>query len=211
MTENLPAMERRDPSELGRLTSEIFERHATHGKRKVIAETYRDRLNTLLANVSEENKERIGIKLQKLGVTIGSYVSEYGSRFSDFVNNIVQWPLQRADKNTPKDLFYQISLARAQAWGDFAVNTTKTATAERNAYKNHFWSAALATAPAGAAYGAFVGATSLEGAKYGLLVGGLHGALIGAGAGAAIGGAYSLGIRLKDRIMGPPIAYYAQR
>lgn len=64
--------------------------------------------------------------------------AEYGARFGDFINNIINWPMIRATPDYPKDKFYQIELAQAKAWGGFARDTTRTATAERTGYRDLF-------------------------------------------------------------------------
>ncbi len=158
----------------------------------------------------QEKRDTMAVHLQKIMVDIRGYVSEYGARFSDFIRNVVMWPMIHATRDFPKDKNYQISLARAKAWGEFAVNTTKTATAERTAYKENFLPSAIIGGETGILPGMFVGASLglVEGTKYGLVTGGAYGAAIGAAAGAVIGGAISLGLRLKDRIMGPPAVYY---
>ncbi|HCM82498.1 MAG: Phist protein (Pf-fam-b) [Microgenomates group bacterium GW2011_GWC1_43_11] len=115
-----------------------------------------------------------------------------------------------ADPTYPKDKYYQLALARAKAWTGFAGDTTKTATSERNALKKHFLPAALTGAGYGSVGGAAVAIAvgASQGAKVGVAVAGLEGAAVGAGLGALIGGISSLAKRIKDKIIGPPVAYY---
>ncbi len=191
----------------------IFERRAHHGERHLILETYQKKFEEILEHLPKEKRNTTAIQLQRLSVTIGGSIAEYSSRLSDFVRNIVNWPMVAAVEDFPKDKYYQIELARAQAWGEFAVNTTKTATAERMAYRDHFLPNALVGAGTLGSLGLVGGlaAGALEGGKVGLL-GGLQGAAIGAAVGAAVGGAIggasSLVLRVKDMFLGPPAAYY---
>lgn len=119
----------------------------------------------------------------------------------------------RATSDFPKDKYYQMGLARAKAWGGFARDTTRTATAERFAFRDHFLPSAIIGAEGGAFLGAFASipvgviAGAKLGAEVGLLAGAgtaVGGALLGAG----IGGLSTLLVRLQDRIIGPPVAYY---
>lgn len=188
----------------------IFDRKATTGERNLIVDTYKHKFEKLLETLPKEKRDNVAIKLQKLGVKIGAYMSEYGARISDVVRNIVLWPMIAATDDFPKDKYYQIELARAKAWGEFARDTTKTATAERMAYRNHFLPSTLAGIVPGGIFGFMSGVTfgAVEGTKYGVMTGGMYGAGIGAAAGAVIGGLTSLGMAIKDRLIGPPVLYY---
>jgi len=190
---------------------QIFERRATHGERKLILESYQSKFDKLLETLPKEKRDTTAIKIQKFGVKIGAYLSEYGARFSDFVRNVFVWPMIAATEDFPKDKYYQIELARAKAWGDFARDTTITATAERMAYRDFFLPNALVGAGTAGTLGLFgglaVGAT--EGTKIGVVTGGLYGAAIGAAVGAAIGGGTALVLQIKDRLLGPPVLYYS--
>lgn len=192
--------------------NEIFERRATKGERKLILETYETKLDALIQKMPKEQQDNIAIKLQKILTTIRGVFAEYGARITDFARKVFLWPMIRAGKDFPKDKYYQIELGRAKAWGEFAKDTTKTATAERTAYRDHFLSTVASHAGVvGAVLGAggIIGGAATEGAKIGAIVGlGIQGAAVGAVAGGILGGAYSAGLFLKDKIMGPPIVYY---
>lgn len=178
-------------------------------------ETYADKFRELVNTLPPEKRDTTAIQLQKIFVKLGSIFSEYGTRFSDFVNNIINWPMIRATPDFPKDKYYQMGLARAKAWGGFARDTTKTATAERFAFRDHFLPSAVIGAEQGAVVGGMltvpfifsVAAGTAEGAKAGLLAG-AAGVAGGALLGGALGGATALIMRLKDRIIGPPVVYY---
>lgn len=189
---------------------EVFERRATKGERKLILELYEQKFEQLLATLPKANRDTMAIKIQKFGVKIGAYISEYGARFSDYIRNIFVWPMIAATRDFPKDKYYQIELARAKAWGEFGRDTTKTATQERMAYRNHFLHSALTGVGQGSIFGALGGAlfAASEGAKIGFMGGGLYGAAIGAAVGGTIGGAVSLTLAIKDRLLGPPVIYY---
>lgn len=190
---------------------EVFERRATKGEQKLIIKTYQKKLEALVQKMPAEQQKDIAIKIQKGITVIRGAFAEYGARFIDFMRKIFLWPMIRVDKDFPKDKYYQIELARAKAWGEFGMDTTKTATAERTAYRDHFLSTSLSHAQA---VGASVGVSSalwgaLEGAKIGTVVGlGAQGAAAGAVVGGIAGGAYSLSLFMKDKIMGPPTAFY---
>ncbi|MFZ5534767.1 MAG: hypothetical protein ACOY3M_01280 [Patescibacteria group bacterium] len=189
----------------------IFERRATKGERKLILETYETKFDALLQKLPKEQQENIMVKIQKVLTTIRGVFSEYGARITDFARKVFLWPMIAADKDFPKDKYYQIELARAKAWGEFAKDTTKTATAERTAYRDHFASTVVSHAQVLGAGGAIgmVGLGVAEGAKIGAVAGlGLQGAAVGAIAGGILGGAYSFGLFVKDKIVGPPVVYY---
>lgn len=202
---------------LAALIEDVFERRiataSVKPERRLIMETYAEKFREIVNTLPPEKRDTTAIQLQKIFVKLGSVFSEYGARFSDFVNNIINWPMIRATTDFPKDKHYQMGLARAKAWGGFALDTTKTATAERFAYRDHF----LPSAVIGAEQGALVGgAMSIPiaiglgadlGAKTGLLAG-AAGVAGGALLGGALGGATALIMRLKDRIIGPPVVYY---
>lgn len=189
----------------------VFERRAMKGERKLILELYQQKFEQLIATLPKEKQDAMAIKIQKLGVKIGGYISEYSARFSDYIRNVFVWPMVAATEDFPKDKYYQIELARAKAWGEFAHDTTKTATNERMAYRNHFLHSALTGAGQGGIFGALTGAVlaASEGAKIGLLGGGLYGAAVGAAVGGALGGVLSLTLAVKDRLLGPPVLYYS--
>lgn len=200
---------------LDELIAEVFDRKAKRNgeKRLLILETYQQKFENLVEKMPPENQDTLMVNLQKIGMTIRGTFAEYGARITDFVRNIVVWPMIRTAPDFPKDKYYQIQLARTKAWTGFAGNTVKTATAERLAYRDHFLPSAVIGAESGALFGTFwgipagilIGAT--EGAKVGLAVG-AGGVAAGAGLGAILGGGASLIMRLKDRMIGPPIAYY---
>lgn len=191
---------------------EIFERRATKGERKLILETYETKLDALIQKLPKEQQDNIAIKLQKILTTIRGVFAEYGARITDFARKVFLWPMIRAGKDFPKDKYYQIELGRAKAWGEFAKDTTNTATAERTAFRDHFFSTAVSHAGVVGAVlgtGGIIGGAATEGAKIGAIVGlGIQGAAVGAVAGGILGGAYSAGLFLKDKIMGPPVVYY---
>lgn len=212
MGEGQVFVEKEQRSSLPSLIADVFDRRVENYRkdRKLIRETYEQKFASLLETIPRESRDTTAIKIQKVLVKIGGFFSEYGARLSDFVRNVVMWPMVRATRDFPKDKYYQIGLARAKAWGEFARDTTKTATAERMAYRNHFLPAAVVGAEIGAAAVSLpvaVGVGIAEGAKYGLIAG-AQGALIGGAVGGAIGGAVSLALKLKDRIIGPPVLYY---
>lgn len=215
MGEGQAAVEKEQRSSLPSLIADVFDRRVENYRkdRKLIRETYEQKFEKLLETIPRENRDTTAIKIQKVLVKIGGFFSEYGARFTDFVRNVVMWPMVRATRDFPKDKYYQIGLARAKAWGEFARDTTRTATAERMAYRNHFLPSAVVGAEIGTAAGALlsipvaVGIGATEGAKVGL-VAGAQGALLGATVGGAIGGAVSLALKFKDRIIGPPVLYY---
>ncbi len=199
--QSLPEVEPNVP--LADAVSAIFERRATHGGRELILEQYQEKFQRLIDTLPKENRDTLMVDVQKFFVKINGWFSEYGARVSDFIRNVVTSPMIRADKDFPKDVYYQLELSRAQAWGDFAMRTTKTATAARTAYRNNFLPAALTgSIVGGVGYGLY------KGIEVGTLAGGLGGAVVGAALGAAIGGGVSVGMRIKDRIMGPPVIIY---
>jgi len=188
----------------------IFDRSVKEYEKGTVQKVYQEKFQELVNFMPSEDRDRIMVKLQKLGVSIRGAFGEYGSRFFDFVRNAVSWPLIQADSTYPKDKYYQMAIARAKAWTGFAKDTTKTATAERNVLKNHFLPSAITGAEYGALgfgiAGAALGAT--KGAAVGAATMGLGGAAVGAGLGAAVGGLGSIARRIKDRMIGPPIMYY---
>ena len=191
--------------------NEIFERRASAGERKLIMDTYSQSFEQLLRTLPKEKQDTAMVKIQRVLVKVGGAFHEYGARITDFIRNILVFPLIAATEDFPKDKFYQIELARAKAWGEFARNTTKTATAERNAYRDNFLPSALTIAESTSVAGAFIGG-SLAGVQSGTLtgaaMGGVYGAAIGAAAGGVLGGVAALTMRYKDRILGPPVMYY---
>ncbi len=202
---------------LGELIADVFERRVSTGavkkERRLVMETYGVKFRELVETLPPEKRGTTAIELQKIFVKLRGVFAEYGARFGDFVNNLINWPMIRATPDFPKDKFYQIALAQANAWGGFARNTTKTATAERFSFRDHFLPSTVIGAESGTIGGAALSVPlgiwlgGIEGAKAGLLAGG---GTIAAGAvlGAAIGGASALVMRLKDRIIGPPVVYY---
>lgn len=205
----------RKPEIMSPLAQEIqtvFDRRATKGERKLILKTYQQKFEQLVVNMPREQRDTAMIKIQRLVIKVGGYVSEYSARFIDYVRNAVLWPMVAATTDFPRDKYYQIELARAKAWGNFALDTTRTATAERMAYRDYFLPTALTGAETVGFMGTFVGAVA-GGVKAGTLsgaaVGGLYGAAAGAAIGAAAGGSVALAMRLKDRILGPPVLYYS--
>lgn len=202
---------------LAALIDDVFERRvstsAVKKERQLIMETYGAKFQAIVDTLPAEKRQTTSIVVQKLLVTVGSIFSEYGARISDFTRNLILWPIVRSSPDFPKDRFYQTELARAKAWGTFGRDTTKTATAERLGYRNHFLPTTIGGAEAGAvAVGSLalpfaVGIGLVEGAAKGLAFG-LGGAAVGAAIGAGIGGAYSIVLKLQDRIFGPPVVYY---
>lgn len=211
MAEGLSLNEREIGVSLASQINEVFERRATAGERKLIMETYTQKFEQLIRTMPKEKQDTTMIKIQRAIVKFSGAFYEYGARFTDFVRKIFLWPMVASVDAFPKDKYYQMELARAKAWGEFARNTTKTATAERNAYRDNFLPSALVGVETAGLMGTYIGAT-LGGVKAGSLAGaatgGLYGAGIGAVAGGVIGGAMSLIMRANDRIMGPPVAYY---
>lgn len=211
MTERTAGQEREPRKPLADQVSEIFERRATKGERKLILETYEKKLDALIQKLPKEQQDNIAVKIQKILTTIRGVFAEYGARITDFARKVFLWPMIRSATDFPKDKYYQIELGRAKAWGEFAKDTTKTATAERTAFRDHFLSTAVSHAGVG---GAVLGTAGLvtgavEGAKIGAVVGlGVQGAAAGAVVGGVLGGAYSAGLYFKDKIMGPPVVYY---
>ncbi|MEK7543910.1 MAG: hypothetical protein AAB557_03515 [Patescibacteria group bacterium] len=199
---------------LAALIDDIFERRVVTSEakkeRQLIMETYGAKFQAIVDTLPAEKRATTSIVVQKFLVTVGSFFSEYGSRFTDFARNIALWPVVRSSPDFPRDKYYQIELARANAWGTFGRETTKTATAERSGYRDNF----LPTALTGSFWGSLIGGTMVgvtEGMKYGL-AGGVQGVAIGAGLGAVIGGVAAgispLMMRLQDRFIGPPVVYY---
>lgn len=203
MGENQSVREVEPNKPLAEAVREVFERRARAGERKLILETYQQKFDQLLQTLPKENRDRLAVKIQKFFININGWLSEYGARFGDFIRSIVVWPMIRGVKDFPQDPIYQIELARAQAWGDFALRTTKTATAARTAYRDKLLPSAITFGALGA-----VGTGIVYGAQYGAIAG-LQGAAIGAAAGGIIGGGISLGLRVKDLLMGPPAVYYS--
>lgn len=212
MPEGQSIVERTHATPLVKEVQAVFDRRAEHGERRLILDTYLEKFDSLLKTMPKEQRDTAMVKIQRFIVKIGGYVSEYTARFADFIRNVVVWPMIAATEDFPKDKNYQIELARANAWGEFARNTTKTATAERTAYRDHFLPTAIIGSEAVGALGIFAGAT-YGGAKLGGLsgaaVGGVAGAAAGAVVGGILGGSAALVMRLKDRILGPPVVYYS--
>ncbi len=196
---------------LAELVTDVFERRATAGDRKLILEMYEKKFEDILQTIPPEQRVNTAVKIQKLLVKVGGYVKEYGSRFVDFVRSVIVWPMIAATEEFPKDKYYQMSLSWAKSWGEYGRNTTKTATAERMSYRNQFLANSLLGAQVGGVLGA-VGLGLVEGAKYGTLAGGLQGAVVGAAIGGvtlgAIHGGTSLFLRLKDAVIGTPVFFY---
>ena len=202
---------------LADLITDVFERRiatsAVKPERRLIMETYGAKFQALVDTLPSEKRETTSMVVQKFLVTVGSFFSEYRARFTDFVRNIALWPIVHSSPDFPRDKHYQIELARANAWGTFGRDTTRTATAERSGYRNAFLPTALAGAQTGAAaVGALsvpfaIGIGATEGAMKGLAFG-VGGAAIGAAIGAGVGGAVSIALKLQDRIFGPPVVYY---
>lgn len=199
---------------LAALIDDVFERRvstsAVKKERRLIMETYGAKFQAIVDTLPEAKRETTSIVIQKFLVNVGGFFSEYGARITDFVRNVALWPVIRATPDFPRDKYYQIELSRAKAWGTFGRDTTKTATAERVGYRDHF----LISASTGSLWGSIAGGTSLgilEGAKYGL-AGGVQGAVVGAGLGAVLGGIVGgfspLVYKLQDALIGPPAAYY---
>lgn len=210
MPEGQSMHEREVGKPLADQVQEIFERRATRGERRLIWDTYNKKFEQLLSNLPKEKRDNIAIKIQKIITTIRGFLGEYGARFTDFMRKVFLWPLIKSAEDFPKDKYYQIELGRAKAWGEFAKDTTKTATRERTAFRDHFLSTAASHAQVGAAaLGTFglIGGAAVEGAKAGAVLG-LQGAAAGAVIGGVLGGAYSWGLHIKDKMMGPPVAFY---
>lgn len=211
MPEGQPRQEVELNKPLAEAVREVFERRARVGERKIILELYQQKFEQLITTLPKEKRDTMMVKIQKEMVKIGGYFREYSARFVDFMRNIFVWPMIAATEDFPKDKYYQIELARAHAWGEFGMKTTKTATAERNAYRDHFLSTAVVGAESVGVMGAFIGATTagvVKGTLVGAAGGGLMGAGIGAVAGGVIGGVGALTLRYIDKMWGPPVAYY---
>lgn len=207
MSEGLPPREVAPKEPLANAVRDIFERRATHGDRKLILETYQQKFEHLVTHLPKEKQGTAMVSIQRFMNKIGGYVSEYGARLTDYVRKVVVWPMMMATENYPKDKYYQMELARANAWGEFADNTTKTATAERISFRDHFLPSAIIGAETIAPIGAIAGLTLLgasKGAAYGLVAGGAAGAV----AGGIIGGGIAAGMYLSDKLFGPPVTYY---
>lgn len=186
---------------------QIFERRATHGERKLILETYQQKFEQLVTHLPKEKQDTAMVTIQRFMNKIRGYVSEYGARLVDYVRKVTVWPMIMATENYPKDKYYQMELARAKAWGEFGMNTTKTATAERISFRDNFLPSAIigaeTLAPVGAVAGlALLGAS--KGAAYGLVAGGAAGAV----AGGILGGGVAMGMYFSDMLFGPPVTYY---
>ena len=202
---------------LADLMADVFERRiatsAVKPERRLIMETYAGKFREVVNTLPPEKRNTSAIEIQKIFVKLRGVFAEYGARFGDFVNNIINWPMIRATPDFPKDKYYQMGLARAKAWGGFALDTTKTATAERFAFRDHFLPSAVIGAEGGSLVGGVmslpiaVGLGVDLGVKTGLLAG-VAGVAGGALLGGALGGASALIMRLKDRIIGPPVVYY---
>lgn len=212
MSERSSFHEREPKKSIADQVQAIFERRATKGERKLILETYETKLDALIQKLPAGERDNVAIKIQKIITTIRGVFAEYGARITDFARKVFLWPMIRNATDFPKDKYYQIELARAKAWGEFAKDTTKTATAERTAFRDHFLSTAVSHAGVGGALlgtAGIIGGAATEGAKIGAVIGlGVQGAAVGAVAGGILGGAYSAGLFLKDKIMGPPVVFY---
>lgn len=210
MPERQLPLEREPGKSLAHQINEIFERRASAGERKLIMQTYQQGFEKLLQTMPKEKQDTSMIKIQRALTKIEGSVHEYGARFADYIRKIFVWPLIAATEDFPKDKFYQIELSRAKAWGEFAATTTKTATAERNTYRDHFLPAAVSIAGTTSTIGAFIGGTFAGIAQGGLtgLGGGIVGAGIGAVAGGVLGGGASLAMRYKDMMLGEPRMFY---
>ena len=193
--------------------ADVFERKANAAKARLIKSTYAEKFQQMVERLPAEQQDSIMVSLQKLGLSIKGFCAEYGARFTDFVRNIFIWPMVKAAPDFPKDKYYQIALARAAAWTGFAQNTRSTATKERTAYRDHF----LPSTVIGAEFGSLFG--TMWGIPAGIIIGGVKGAeagaiagaagiAVGAGIGAAVGGLTSIIMKIKDRIIGPPVVYY---
>lgn len=210
MAENQSVREVEPSKPLAEAVREVFDRRAAKGERKLIMETYGKKLEHLIQTMPKEQQENIAIKIQKVLTTIRAFFAEYGARFTDFIRKIFLWPMILNGKDFPKDKYYQIELARAKAWGEFGMDTTKTATTERSAYRDHFFSTSIVGAQVGAGILGSAGLISgamMEGAKVGAIAG-VQGAAVGAVVGGVVGGAISAGLWAKDKIMGPPVVFY---
>ena len=211
MAESSTRIEGEPKRPLDELVTDVFERRATRGNRKLILEMYEKKFEDLLQTIPPEQRVNTAVTIQKFLVTVGGYVKEYGARFVDFVRSVVVWPMIRATEEFPKDKYYQMSLSWAKSWGEYGRSTTKTATAERMSYRNQFLANSLLGAQVGGVLSA-VGLGLAEGAKYGTLAGGLQGAVVGAAVGGvalgAIHGGTSLFLRLKDAVIGTPVFFY---
>lgn len=210
MPEGQPIREIEPSVPLADAVRQIFERRAIHGERKLIKDVYLEKFEQLVTTLPKEQRDTAMITMQRFVIKVGGYFSEYSARFVDYVRRITVWPMMAATKDYPRDKYYQMELARAKAWGEFALNTTKTATAERVSFRDHFLPSAIVGAESGGLMGVVAGATLAgvtKGAEFGL-AGGLQGAAIGAAIGGAMGGGIALGMSISDRILGPPVAYY---
>lgn len=192
----------------------IFKRRSDAAReRGLIKRVYEENFRKMIDTLPSENQDSIRVKTQKLAITTRAVFAEYGARLTDFVRTLVVRPMILATSDFPKDKYYQIELARAKAWTGFAHNTIPTATAERNAYRDNFLPSALSGATEGALVGGFFGIPAgillgaLEGATVGA-VAGIGGVVAGTAIGATIGGVGSIGRRIMDRWIGPPVAYY---
>lgn len=193
---------------LGKLQA-VFDRREEATKEHLIKDAFVNAFDDMVQNMEPENQDRIMVKIQRGLVTIGGYMHEYGARLGDFVRNAVNAPMILGDENAsfPRNKVYAEVLSVAQSWGVHAKNTQKIATDTRNSYRDHF----LPTAATGALQGALALGTisAIEGSKYGFVAAGFQGALIGAGAGGVIGAATPWIMRIKDKLMGPPVLYYS--
>ena len=199
---------------LADLIADVFERRVDTAivkkERRLIMETYGTKFQAIVDTMPEAKRETTSVVIQKFFVSVGGFLSEYEARITDFVRNVVLWPVIRATPDFPRDKYYQIALARAKAWGTFGRDTTRTATAERIGFRDHF----MASAMTGTLWGS-IGGGEVFGVSRGLefgLSGGVQGAILGAGLGAVaggiVGGLGPLIYKLQDAIIGPPAAYY---
>jgi hypothetical protein len=190
-----------------RKLTDIFDRKAGAGSEHLIKDTFVGKFNDMVEHMAPADQNRIMVKIQRGLVTIGGYMHEYGARIADFVRNTVNAPMVMADEKFPKNAIYTEVLSMAESWGNHAKNTQKTATDARNSYRDHFLPTAATGALQGAVFGGLYGA--LEGSKYGLVANGPHGAVVGAGVGGALGVLAPIVMRIKDKLMGPPVLYYS--
>jgi len=195
MYELLPRRQEQTQTEdkLVKQIADVFAREPRDQKEKYIYRTYYENFLKMIERLQEKDQKRLMVKLQKLGIKITGFFAEYGSRFADVVRNIALWPMVFADKNFPKDKNYQWALAHAKAWTEFAQNSQDTATAERYAYKEHWFSSLFTGTETGALLGAVVSGAVVgleKGAEAGMIAG-VQGAGAGAAVGALIGGTCS--------------------
>jgi hypothetical protein len=200
------------PSEIDVQVASIFNRKVEKYEKGTVIRMYQEKFHDLCQQLPHEEQNRITVKLQQIGILVRGTVGEYGARFSDFIRNIVSWPMIMADSTFPKDKYYQMALARAKAWTGYASDTTKTATRERESFKDHFLPSVIAGATGGAVIGALYGgpigvvAGLKTGSEIGLAI--ASSTVAGGGLGAFAGGLRSLVYKIQDRIFGHPARSY---